>query len=135
MCRVDDSSGWKLSEDTKPKAHREWVCEECQRTIRKGEVYHSFRGLSYDYNEWQAHRMCAHCGASVVWLNVACGGWIMTEVLDELEEHWREEEVLRSSVLESLIAGMKAKWSDGADPIPDKAAIHESVPADARTAA
>lgn len=134
MCRVDDSSGWKLSDDSKPKASKEYRCEECKRTIRKGEVYHSFRGLSYDYDEWQTHRMCAHCGASVVWLNVACGGWIMTEVLDELEEHWNDEEVLRSPVLESLIAGMKAKWHDGADPIPAKDAVRESVPAEARAA-
>lgn len=128
MCRVDDSAGWKVSTDTKPRARREYKCDECQRTIRKGEVYHSFRGLSYEIDSWENHRMCAHCGAATTWLNVACSGWVMYSVLEELIEHWEEDSYCRSITLARLIAGMKQQWHDGRDPVPDRIAVRESVP-------
>lgn len=134
MCRIEwcDEGPEFFSESfrTAAKDHR---CRECYRTIAKGERY------SYDAGKWNGEfrsvKTCAHCVVARQWIQIVCGGWVYTEVLEELIEHWQEETELRSITLARLIAGMKQKWHEGRDPVPAIEKVRESVPSRARSAA
>lgn len=92
------------------KAHE---CGECRRQIRIGETYEVAKGVD-DYGV-STFKTCAHCVAAREWLVIICGGFLYQGVLEDLEEHWNEEDQLRGNWLAHAIAGMKRRWtrSDG----------------------
>lgn len=109
MCRIEDADGdgiWlqPLIERTAKKEHR---CEDCGRTIAKGE--------RYTYGLWKDDylntvKVCAHCVAAGRWLKVVCGGHLWPGVLEELKEHWDEEWELRSNGLAWLVSAGRSHW-------------------------
>jgi hypothetical protein len=129
MCMADDADWyWKVFNSATRRAAKEHRCTECQRTIAKGETYRWASGLNPETESWDTFHTCAHCDAATAWLVKACNGYIYCMVLEDLEEHWRESELYRSTKLQQLIEGMKSRWHDGADPVPDVDAIRASVP-------
>lgn len=123
MCMIDDAEGWKCSSTSAPVARKQHRCGECGRIIEPGETYHRLKGLDYESEGWTDAKTCAHCNAVASWLQVQCGGWLINGVLEDLEEHWREEDLLRGQYLGRAILNMRRRWRDRAGelvPIPDK---------------
>lgn len=118
MCRVEyaDSDPWTLLSEMEPQARKEHLCCECGRAIRVGEQYHFWSGLAA--GRWNTYHQCRQCVAAAAWLMRECGGYVFTEVLEELVEHWEEETAFQSVWLARAIAGMRRKWLDGRMPIP-----------------
>lgn len=116
MCRVDEAEPWAVYDQTNPVARKDHTCCECQRTIRAGERYHYGRGL-LDGN-WFSFSWCRHCDAAGEWMNRECNGYMVEGLLEELVEHWSEDELFRSPWLARAIAGMRQKWLDGRMPVP-----------------
>lgn len=89
MCRVDD---WDYSTPVYDIDHRharkEHRCDECYRTILAGEPY--------DYHHWVSpdgcghHKLCSHCAVLMVWISRDCGGTILGELIEDIEEHATE---------------------------------------------
>lgn len=131
MCRYDDNPAEFLT-DRISRARKEHKCDECARTIKPGEQY------EYTFGKWDGWvdviKTCQHCLAAREWLATACMTWTYHDVLGELVEHWDEEYDLRSVQLGRLIIGMRRRWRDGADPIPNKEQVRLSVPERARAA-
>ncbi len=48
-----------------PRARIEHGCEECRRTIERGEIYHKWVCVE-DNGDLMVYEMCAHCRAVVV---------------------------------------------------------------------
>jgi hypothetical protein len=108
MCRFDDSEYVQQLGRSTPKARKEHRCAECWRTIGAGETYELFKGI-WD-GQFAVYKTCPHCQRAREWLYRECNGYVFTEVLDELEEHWDEEPLLRSWQLARFIAGMRRQW-------------------------
>lgn len=114
MCRADDVERavvWNEEQRTAAKAHK---CTECYRDIQAGERYRHISSLHDGH--WRRDRMCAHCMAAGGWLVATCGGYLLTEIYEELVEHW--DEGYRSVPFARLIVGMRRKWHSGRDSIP-----------------
>jgi hypothetical protein len=109
MCRVDyyDEYALTLSSST-PLARKEHVCNECRRVVQPGEVYE--RIVMLCDGDFETAKTCTECVEARKWLLQECGGFIVGQVLEELEEHWDEEVELRSWWLARLIVGMRHKW-------------------------
>jgi hypothetical protein len=108
MCRIDDSDYVQELDRSTPTARKEHRCNECRRTIAPGETYELFKGI-WD-GRFAYYKTCTHCQQAREWLYRQCNGYVFTEVRDELEEHWRDEPLLRSWRLARLIAGMRHQW-------------------------
>lgn len=121
MCRVEDADPWDFFYEENRKAAKQHRCTECHRAIRDGELYHIFTG-KFD-GHWVTHRMCEHCDAMSEWLVAVCGGYLFTELLDELIEHWQEGFV--SMPFGRLVVAMKRKWDDGAYPVPARQSVRD----------
>lgn len=120
MCRVEFGDYPEVFSHDTPRARRAWRCLECQRVIPVGERYHLFTGR-WD-GAWDKHRWCAHCYEAAQWLNEMCNGYVFGEVLDELLEHWHEDENYRSIPFARMIVNMRRGWHNGRDPLPTGAA-------------
>lgn len=119
MCAIDDCEPWKIRNDTEPCALKDYECVECHRTIAAGERYHKLVGLLESGAKFETYRTCRHCSALSSFMNVMCGGWIIGDLYTELVDHWREG--YASIPLGRLIACMRLRWHDGADPVPTEA--------------
>lgn len=117
MCRIEQADDGKMVTALDRRARKEHRCSECRRTIHPAEHYELVRGLWDD--RWDAYKTCTHCQVARSWLERECGGWVYTEVFDELIEHWEEDLIYRSFWLARVIAGMKHRWHDGRIPVPD----------------
>lgn len=109
MCRVDycdDEYTFVGSAD--PVARKEHRCDDCGRTIEPGERYH--RATWASYGDLLTSKMCGHCKAASRWLTVVCSGFIWSQVIEELKEHWDEEFDLRSHGLGRLVAVGRRRW-------------------------
>jgi hypothetical protein len=87
---------WQVVNHATPTARVPHRCEECGRTIQIGERYCQVKGRLED-SGWVTNRWCRHCDAAAEWLNVVCHGYIIGR----------------------LIAGLRLRWHDGADPVPE----------------
>ncbi|MCW2904231.1 MAG: hypothetical protein JWO67_6496 [Streptosporangiaceae bacterium] len=114
MCRVEDAEPATLWDEQQRIAAKAHLCSECGRAIQIGERYRHISSLTDGH--WSRDRMCAHCMAAGDWLVATCGGYLLTEIYEELVEHW--DEGYRSVPFARLIVGMRRKWHDGRDPIP-----------------
>jgi hypothetical protein len=115
MCAIDDCEPWTVVNHTKPKARKEYPCIECGRTIRVGETYAKCVGLCEGY--WSTSHSCLHCEAMGQFMREMCGSWPISQLREELEEHWRDG--YASVAFGRLVACMRLKWHDGADPLPE----------------
>lgn len=108
MCRVDDAeSALMLASETR-KARKQHKCDECGRVIQVGETYLHERGIHEC--EPFTNRTCGHCKVARDWLQGQCGGWVFTQVEEELREHWYEDTGYRTRELARLIYGMGRHW-------------------------
>ena len=58
-----------------------------------------------------SEHVCSHCVVGVRWLIINCGGYIGSDVRDELREHAEEYHHTPHAVpLLRLVAGMRRKW-------------------------
>jgi hypothetical protein len=114
MCAIDDAEPWTVVDTRQRKARKAHRCSECGRTIRQRETYSHTKGMADDY--WRQYRTCRHCAAASVWLQIACGGYPFTMLIDELDKHALEH--LGSEVLPELLTSIRDGWSDGEAPLP-----------------
>lgn len=92
------------------KARIEHRCGDCLRSIEPGETYEYFTALYDGY--WFEAKTCVHCIEARRWLLDVCGGWLYTEVLDELREHYIESSLYASVSLGRLLAAGKRQWKN-----------------------
>jgi hypothetical protein len=112
MCAIDSCEVAVIYDETERRAAKSHVCDDCGRTIDKGERYHLARGLTDGY--WWGAKCCAHCYAAGWWLKEICGGWLWQGIGEELAQHW--EEGYTDLVVGRLVVGHRRKWKrwDGA---------------------
>jgi hypothetical protein len=122
MCAIDDSEPFKFTNgEVKRKARTEHTCDECWRKIKAGEIYTYLTGISGYNSKWESYRTCQHCVAAGLWIQVACGGYPLTMLRDELTEHRREYP--ESTTLRGLLDSVENRWSNGSDNVPNLDAI------------
>lgn len=102
MCRIDDCEPLDVYHETHPIARREHRCGECGRAIAPGESY-QVANMLYD-GSWHRYKACAHCQVAMRWLMGECGGWVADFVLEELHEHWQENDLCRTVQFGRLVA-------------------------------
>jgi len=109
MCMVDDAEGVDFSRSECRQSRKQRRCGECGREIAKGERYWTGALKSDGYVfSWQC---CLQCRAATSWLSETCRGWLLESVLEDLLEHWREDEPGHRSIwLARAIVGMRRKW-------------------------
>lgn len=108
MGMIDDAELIEYYETARPKARRARLCDECRRTIARGETYRSDSGL-FD-GAWSRHAICAHCEIAASFLVVTCTGFCWTCVYEDLRNHWP---TLASWWLGRVLVGMRRKWQRG----------------------
>lgn len=116
MCRVEDADRAVIETTEERRARTVHKCTECHRIINRGERYeysHALHG-----GRWDTYRTCAHCCAARLWLERECHGYVYTEVLEELVEHWWDG--YQNMWLARVIAGMRHRWHDGRLPVPSE---------------
>lgn len=106
MCRIKDfDERASLWNETTRKAKKDYRCEECYRTIAAGERY-VYLWAKGDDGSFTC-RWCLQCDVAKEWLHANCGGSIITEVAEEIQEH--VEEYHRMD-LARLAVGMRRQW-------------------------
>lgn len=119
MCRIDGAERAEVHSGHQRKARKLHKCSECRRQINVGETY------QYDFTVFEGspdtYKTCQHCCVLREWLLKNCGGYIYTEVADEVREHAEEYRYLAIPLLR-VTAGARRKWkrfgSDELMPIP-----------------
>ena len=108
MCRADDANPAIILGSELYTARKPHTCQECGRIIAIGETYLRERGLAD--GEPFTHKTCEHCQVARDWLQRECGGFVYTEIEEELREHWHEAPSYHTRELARLIYGMKHQW-------------------------
>lgn len=63
---MSDFDGPDVCQSSVRKARKSYRCEECRKTISKGDKYEYFRGLWV--GDWQTYRTCLDCVEARNWL-------------------------------------------------------------------
>lgn len=104
MCRTDGEHADVYSV-YKPIARKEHKCGECRRTILAGEAYerHSmvYEGTASD------HIICSHCAVLSAWIGIQCGGTVLGELIEDIEEHAHD---YGRTDLRNLAIEARAQW-------------------------
>ena len=129
MCRVEDSAWPTFQHESHPVARIPHRCTECRRQILPKEIYR--RTVSVFDGEMCTYKTCLQCVRAQQWLVHQCNGWVYTETLDELVEHWHEG--FQSLPFGRLIAYMKRGWLNGRVAPDDVAALVASAEAATRS--
>lgn len=120
MCRIDDGELVTVNKTEYRVAAKDHKCTECNRTITKGEKYKHDSAL-YD-GSWSTYKTCQHCQTGMKWLEKECGGYIWTEVIEEIHEHADEYPKMAFPLLK-FVVGARRKWKGFGDnsmmPIPN----------------
>jgi hypothetical protein len=116
MCAIDNCEPWAVVSTWERKARKAYYCTECARMIRQREAYTHVKGKTEDDPGWSEFRICRHCKAAGAWLQIVCGGYPLTMLIDELDEHAREYPA--SELLPELLISIRDRWNDGQAPIP-----------------
>ena len=88
MCRIDHGEMISVLSEGQRRAKKAHKCGECGRTIEPGETYESVSGI-YD-GSFDTYKTCLQCCSVRKWLANVCAGWVYSEVLEEIEEHFYE---------------------------------------------
>jgi hypothetical protein len=122
-----DGGGWKLYDERDRRAAKDHRCDECGRTIAKGETYRVCTGLSYDFDNWSTFRHCAHCRQAIRWLIAVCSGYMFEMVAEDLRNHVDGEEWYeRTAPLTRLVRWQVSDWrtpNGDLRPVEDVAAL------------
>lgn len=111
MCMIDDAEPWTFYHQEIRRAGKPHRCNECQRTIERGEQHGYAVGLTDD--RWSYFRVCLHCCHAARWLIEACDGFLFDAVEEDLLEHVTgHESYLRTAPLTRLARWMAADWRD-----------------------
>lgn len=105
MCRTDGERADAYSVD-RPVARKDHRCEECRRTILAGEPYER-HNMVYEHTA-STHVICSHCAVLMEWLSIECGGTVMGELIEDIEEHAQEYD---RADLRELAVSARAQWS------------------------
>ena len=89
MCMYGGGDPPRAWSESYPIARKEHKCEECGRTILKGEPYFRYKGISAD-GDCYGGSQCEHCHVLACWLGQQCEGWICGGVIEDIEEHARD---------------------------------------------
>ena len=109
MCRIDEDAGdWRVYRERDRCARKSHRCDECGRTIFVGETY-VYRGGIIAEGDPLFYKACAHCEVLVRWLSDTCGGFIFTQVVDEILEHAQD---YSRDDLSELVKLARAKWAN-----------------------
>lgn len=106
MCMFDGDSYWKFDRYKVRRAAKAHRCDECGRTIERGERYEFFTGLAEE-DYWYTNHTCIHCLGAREWLRIECSGWLFEAVFEDLQEHFDEQPDLH---LGRMLVGMRRKW-------------------------
>lgn len=111
MCMIDyaDEGAFSVYRASRPVARKEHRCEECGRTIPKGERYFYAFGVTDGYG--CSFYYCAHCEVACDWLAKNCGGFIHggNAVTEDIHEHIEEYPASRFGLCR-LEIGIKRGW-------------------------
>lgn len=88
MCRVDDSERADVYCNDHRIARVGHKCGECRRHILPGEPYEHHTMIYDGYAT--SHAVCSHCAVLGEWMGRECGGSIIGELIEEIEEHAQE---------------------------------------------
>lgn len=89
MCRIDYADGpIDFYSEHYYKAKKQHKCGECGRDIEIGEKYRYMSGKWE--GEFASYKACIHCSEGMDWLTTECGGFMFSEVVEEIEEHARD---------------------------------------------
>lgn len=105
MCRIDGCDRADWSSTDYPLARKAHKCSECRREILPGERYMKVKTGMEGYVS--VDTVCSHCEVLVEWLAVNCGGSLLGEVIEEIEEHAQEYDRADLSILANWA---RAKW-------------------------
>jgi len=113
MCRIDDlDERSAVHNEKQTRARKAHACSECARQIAPGETYLRLRSL-FD-GSWSSFAICAHCTVAQAWLVRECGGYIYTQVHEEIVEHFQEYDRPAQRTLRfwlgRVATGMKRGW-------------------------
>ena len=107
MCRVEGSDPATVYRERIVRARKPHQCGECGRVISVGERY---RYAFSVYEGWgSSYYTCEHCCSGADWLARECGGYIFSEVAEELWEHASEYPDL-AIPLRRLFFGIQRRW-------------------------
>lgn len=107
MCRIDDCERVEIFQKVDRKARKEHSCSECGRPIAIGETYHYVAGKIE--GRLDTYYTCSHCMVGQEWLLKNCGGWIYTQVLEEIREHAEEYPKIALGLYKISFGGSR-KW-------------------------
>lgn len=110
MCRIDggDFEPVTVLRDNMLRGRADYRCEECRRTIPKGEEHQCQRVICEGSH--MTFRTCVHCLVAQTWLIDNCGGYVTAQVVEEIKEHADEYPQLREPLTE-LAKRARAKWA------------------------
>ncbi len=115
MCMIDysDSNGLWLDPPHEVTARKEHRCQNCRRTIAKGERYWYGKWLDNDGGCIMTIKHCSLCLIAAGWLDKVCNGhlWGDDAILSDLAEHWNEEPAFQCRSFAHLLAGMRSGWA------------------------
>lgn len=107
MCRIDGCERVEIFQDSDRKARKPHHCTECGRAISIGEVYHYEAGKIE--GTLDTYYTCQHCMVGRAWLLANCGGWVYTQILEEVREHAEEYPAIALGLYKLAIGGER-KW-------------------------
>lgn len=113
MCMIDgcDERYEVYSEKWVSKARKDHKCDECNRTIKKGEEYRFTTGALDGY--WNSNHVCHHCTFATRWLWTNCYGYVDGGVHEDIQYHLEEE--IRPGhpcfyAMARVFVGMNRRW-------------------------
>ena len=107
MCMIEACDSYTTALDLgERKARKDHRCNECYRTINKGELYEYFYGIGE--GGLFTNKTCSHCQVAVSWLNAECDGYVFESVREDILEHVREG--IYGYDLARLYVGMRRRW-------------------------
>ena len=91
MCRVTDHIWNEFENTVKRKTRRRRQCDECGKWIAPGETYFHFSCKTSE-GWFDSSDFCRWCKKRTEWLSKECNGYLLTEVVEDFEEHFQSKE-------------------------------------------
>lgn len=122
MCNIENSDGFVdvIQPECDRKARKAHTCLECRREIRAGEQY---RHTVYKFDgDLTSYKICLHCHVAAEWLMRECGGFLYSQIQDDILEHTESRRPYGIDLFRVAV-GMRRKWTKkngGLMPIPKR---------------